>query len=117
MTRWPPMQFTTHAWEHRDPFTSRRSQARNKGKFQAAAPPYIATLPVTLSPETAAVAAETTSTMTRFDHEFSQLGHVPFAAVLLRGESATSSQIENLTVNARKLSLAAIGAPVGGGEC
>lgn len=114
MTRWPPMQFTTHAWEHRDPFASRRSQARNKGKFQAATPPYIATLPVTLSPETAAAAAETTSTMTRFDHEFSQLGHVSFAAVLLRGESATSSQIENLTVNARKLSLAAIGAPVGG---
>ncbi|WP_229723064.1 Fic family protein [Rothia aerolata] len=52
--------------------------------------------------------------MTRFDQEFSQLYHFPFAAVLLRGESATSSQIENLTVNARKLSLASLGAEVGG---
>ncbi|WP_237221522.1 Fic family protein [Rothia nasimurium] len=52
--------------------------------------------------------------MTRFDQEQSSFAHFPFATVLLRGESATSSQIENLTANARKLSLAALGAPVGG---
>ena len=49
-----------------------------------------------------------------FDRESGGLASLPFAAVLLRGESATSSQIENLTVRARKLSLAAVGARIGG---
>lgn len=70
---------------------------------------FIAEQQISVTPEISALVAEATARMTRFDQEFSQLSHFPFAAVLLRGESATSSQIENLTVNARKLSLASLG--------
>ncbi|MBD4383878.1 hypothetical protein GUH10_18810, partial [Xanthomonas citri pv. citri] len=52
--------------------------------------------------------------MTAFGVTSDRMAALPFSAVLLRGESATSSQIENLTVHARKLSLAAVGAHVGG---
>ena len=46
----------------------------------------------------------------RFDERLHHIGGIPFSAVLLRGESASSSQIENLTVSARRLSLAVLGA-------
>ena len=48
--------------------------------------------------------------MTRFDERLHHIGGIPFSAVLLRGESASSSQIENLTISARRLSLAVLGA-------
>ncbi|WP_272878835.1 Fic family protein [Rothia nasisuis] len=111
---WPKLTYAEHQWNHRDPLASRRSQLRNRGGFRAAVVPFIAERQVSVSPEISALVAEATARMTRFDQEFSQLSHFPFAAVLLRGESATSSQIENLTVNARKLSLASLGAEVGG---
>ena len=111
---WPPLEFTEHRWVHRDSLASRRSQLKNRGTFKAAVVPVIAHRQVKVPAHVARRAAEATSQMTRFDQEFSHLSHLPFAAVLLRGESATSSQIENLTVNARKLSLATLGAEVGG---
>lgn len=110
---WPALGWEEHRWTHRDPTASRRSQTRNRGTFRAAVAPRIASLTPVLSPHTAEVAAAATAAMTRFDLEFSHLSRLPFAAVLLRGESSTSSQIENLTVAARKLSLAAIGGQAG----
>lgn len=111
---WPRLAFAEHRWNHRVPLASRRSQLRNRGGFKAAVVPLISEQPISVSPEILKLVSEATARMTRFDQEFSQLSHFPFAAVLLRGESATSSQIENLTVNARRLSLASLGAEVGG---
>ncbi|MBU6496023.1 MAG: Fic family protein [Acidobacteria bacterium] len=54
------------------------------------------------------MAAEASVEIARFDQEIgSELAH--FATVLLRSESASSSQIENLTAGARAIALAAIG--------
>lgn len=114
MQSWPSLTYTERLWVHRDPLASRRSQRKNRGTFQVPHVPYISEAPVRLSVDVLASASAASVAMTRFDHEQASFAHFPFATVLLRGESVTSSQIENLTVNARKLSLAALGAPVGG---
>lgn len=93
---------------------SNRTRKRNTGIFRSAHAPEIAELVPALSHDIAAEAHSATAAMVAFDREPREMTALPFAAVLLRGESATSSQIENLTVRARKLSLAAVGARVGG---
>ena len=97
-------------WQHRDPLASRRARQRNTGEFKSAVTPRIAEQTPQLSPQLHTLVQDCTRTITRFDEQYATLGGVPFAAVLLRGESASSSQIENLTVSARRLSLAVVGA-------
>ncbi|MGF0115733.1 Fic family protein [Promicromonospora sp. Marseille-Q5078] len=53
-------------------------------------------------------AEEATRDVVRFDEQMSSLP-VPMPAILLRSESASSSQIEHLTTNARNLAMASIG--------
>lgn len=113
MTAWPAIGYKTYQWTHRDTVASRRSQRRNQGAFEAPLPPAIAYLTPALSSDTFRLAVENTQRMTRFDQRFAHLAEFPFSVVLLRGESATSSQIENLTVRARKLSIAALGGNAG----
>ena len=97
-------------WQHRDPLASHRARQRNTGEFKSAVTPRIAEQTPQLSPQLHTLVQDCTRTITRFDEQHAALGGVPFAAVLLRGESASSSQIENLTVSARRLSLAVVGA-------
>jgi len=97
-------------WQHRDPLASHRARQRNTGEFKSAVTPRIAEQTPQLSPQLHTLVQDCTRTITRFDEQHATLGGVPFAAVLLRGESASSSQIENLTVSARRLSLAVVGA-------
>ena len=97
-------------WQHRDPLASHRARQRNTGEFKSAVTPRIAEQTPQLSPQLHTLVQDCTRTITRFDEQYATLGGVPFAAVLLRGESASSSQIENLTVSARRLSLAVVGA-------
>ena len=97
-------------WQHRDPLASHRAHQRNTGEFKSAVTPRIAQQTPQLSPQLHTLVQDCTRTITRFDEQHAALGGVPFAAVLLRGESASSSQIENLTVSARRLSLAVVGA-------
>ncbi|WP_203338482.1 Fic family protein [Nocardioides limicola] len=62
--------------------------------------------------DVAARAEDARAAITRFDAELSAMfdgEFAPLSAVLLRTESASSSQIENITVGARALSLADIG--------
>ena len=113
-TKWPAIDHEIRRWVHRDPMASRRARTRNTGNFKAAVVPQISSLTPDLSHDTLASAHNATAAMVAFDRESGGLASLPFAAVLLRGESATSSQIENLTVRARKLSLAAVGAHIGG---
>lgn len=70
-------------------------------------PPAIAELTVPLPAEVAAAAEDATAEIARFDGE---LGHeiAPFAAVLLRSESAASSKIENLSASARAIAEATV---------
>lgn len=111
---WPAVGAAPQRWVHRDPMASRRRRQRDTGCFHSAVVPRIAGRIPDLSPALQEEAGRATADLTRFDAGSTTLDALPFAAVLLRGESASSSQIENLTVRARKLSLAALGAKIGG---
>ena len=68
----------------------------------------IADVRVGLPSDVAALEAEATAEIARFDAEVgAELA--PFAVVLLRSESASSSMIENLTSGARAIVLAEMG--------
>jgi Fic family protein len=72
------------------------------GTYHAAVPARIADLVLDLPPSVFADAESASHEITRFDAELG--GEIaPFAAVLLRSESAASSQIENLTASARAI--------------
>lgn len=86
---------------------SRRVRERHTGHYRAAVVPSIAALDVTLPSPVAAEADAASIEIARFDAE---LGAevAPFGALLMRSESASSSQIENLTSGARAIALAEI---------
>jgi Fic family protein len=87
---------------------SRRASRSVPRTYRAAVVPRIATAPLLLPGELAAQLDEATRLLTAFDA--GGAGEVaPFAALLLRSESAASSQIENLTSSARALAEAEIG--------
>ncbi len=100
---WPGLTFETLPWASDNALpASRTARRRQSGPYEAAVVPEIAGLRVVLPPETSAHVEDATAEMARFDAE---LGHeiAPFAAVLLRSESAASSEIENLTASARAI--------------
>ena len=108
---WPALTWEPQdPWVHRDALASRRATRRNSGTFSSAVPASIAALNVKLDTTLRGSLQGTTFYMGLFDKRLHHIGGIPFSAVLLRGESASSSQIENLTVSARKLSLAVLGA-------
>jgi len=100
--RWPPLTHESLAWRPADVAASRTARRRHRGPYEAAVVPPIAGAGANLPSETAAVVDEAAAEIARFDAE---LGRevVPFAAVLLRSESAASSKIENLTASARAI--------------
>ncbi|PXX04375.1 Fic family protein [Mycolicibacterium moriokaense] len=72
------------------------------GTYHLTVPARIADLVLDLPPSVFADAESASHEITRFDAELG--GEIaPFAAVLLRSESAASSQIENLTASARAI--------------
>src|SRR5689334_19719812 len=99
---------------------SRRELRRTRAPYRATVPPFIADLPVDLDADVASAAAEATAEVARFDgemtHRLSAIGDgevSPLSAVLLRTESASSSQIEQITAGARALALASLGERAG----
>ena len=91
-----------------------RRQAKNlPSTYQAVIPGSIASADFSIDADLAALAEDATHTIMRLDDYVTHLfeGHpvAPLASVLLRTESAASSQIEHLTVGARQLALAEIG--------
>jgi Fic family protein len=87
---------------------SRRAHDRHSGPYTAAIPPRISEIEVALPSALLAEVDEAAAEITRFDEE---LGNelAPFAALLLRSESAASSKIENLTASARAIAEAELG--------
>ena len=81
---------------------------RHSGPYRAAVVPFIAELTPTLPSDVLAAADEASAEIARFDAE---LGTevAPFASVLLRSESVSSSMIENLTSGAKAIALAELG--------
>ena len=88
----------------------RNIRERHSGPYRAAVVPQIANLHPQVPSQVAALADEATAEVARFDAEIgSELA--PFASVLLRSESASSSRIENLTSSAKAIALAQLGSP------
>jgi len=89
-------------------YASRRMQLLRREPYDAAVPASIAAAAFPLSGDVLSEADDATRELVRFDSERAAFV-VPFSAVLLRTESASSSQIENLTAGPRAIAEAVIG--------
>jgi Fic family protein len=109
---WPGLTWEERSWQPRIPpsLVSASVRERHVGPYRAAVVPYIADLAPRLSGEVLTLSEEASAEIARFDAE---LGSevAPFASVLLRSESASSSMIENLTSGAKAIALAELGSP------
>lgn len=106
---WPSLGYEERPWRNvQDEYGSRTQRRRATGPYLAAVPPFISVLEIHIDGELQALTEEAASELARFDAE---VGHIaaPFAAILLRTESASSSEIENLTSGARQIALAELG--------
>ena len=107
---WPALGWEELVWESKLPpeVLSRSGRATMADPYLAALVPEIADLEVRLPRDTAAAAEEASVLIRDFDRDVG--GDVaPFAAILLRSESASSSQIENLTSGAKQIAIAELG--------
>lgn len=107
-TSWPAITTETLPWkldsETRDLIPkSRRRKIGNT--YEAAVPAKIATASLALPQDLTEHIAELMAAMARFDARQEARGY-NLSAMLLRSESAASSQIENLTSSARNVALA-----------
>ena len=107
---WPSIEWEERAWVPRisPELVSAGVRKRHAGPYRAAVVPIIGDLTLELPTAVMALAEEAAVEVARFDAE---LGSevAPFAAVLLRSESATSSMIENLFSGAKAIVLAELG--------
>ncbi len=106
---WPAISFEAHPWV-RDgaEIASRRALLQARGNYQASVPPFIASQNLVLPAETLALADDASQALARFDTEAGMIA-ASFASILLRTESASSSEVENLTSSAKQVALAEIG--------
>ena len=107
---WPAVGSRERAWQSKIPpeLVSARVRQRRSGPYRAALVPEIAVQALALPADVATLAEDASVEIARFDAE---LGAevAPFASVLLRSESASSSKIENLTSGAKSIALAELG--------
>jgi len=107
---WPPMSTEAVGWEPtvERAQVSRREWAGLHSPYEATVTSEISGASVCLPPEIAAEASDVEAMTSRFDAEFGSVA-APFATLLLRAESASSSQIENLSASAQAVAEAEIG--------
>lgn len=107
---WPRLRSELRPWltQLEPGLVSAGVRRRHSGSYRAAIVPFIADRGLSLPSRALALAEEASAEIARFDAE---LGSevAPFASVLLRSESASSSMIENLTSGARSIALAELG--------
>ncbi len=108
---WPAIGYEK-LWDSRSSnlAVSRSDQRRAYGTYEAAVPATIAQLDYRAPAELAAAVEDAAAELARYDAEMAT-GPTPLDAILLRSESAASSQIENLTASARSIGLAELGDP------
>lgn len=102
--RWPRITTEKHPWEQRSNLPISRHQARKLGSTYESAviPPIAAVAEIPIGAATLAELDDASRALTKFDLEYgAQLASFP--ALLLRSESAASSQIENLTASAKAI--------------
>jgi len=107
---WPAIGTQERPWRSKisPDLVSARIRQRHSGPYRAALVPEIADQVLALPADIATLAEDASVEIVRFDAE---LGAevAPFASVLLRSESASSSKIENLTSGAKSIALAELG--------
>lgn len=107
---WPPIGYEPMRWSSSIDarMLSRADRELLNGPYDAAVAAAIEDLTPRLSPDTVARATEASNEIARFDAD---IGHeiAPFASILLRTESASSSMIENLSSGAKAVALAELG--------
>ena len=113
MLQVPAFQYEDEYWvAESDGMTSRARLAAASGPYRSAVPSRIADWTPEVPAGLAADTEEAAAALSRFDdHARAVLGESspslgPMSSILLRTESTSSSQIENLTVGARQLALA-----------
>ncbi|WP_396451276.1 Fic family protein [Leucobacter aridicollis] len=113
--QWPAITTESRPWKMDSPRpVASRSQLRlASGDYQAAVPPMIAESNVQLDAEVLAAADDASAELARFDAEVGMIT-APFASILLRTESASSSEVENLTSSAKQVALAELDASKSG---
>lgn len=107
---WPAVESEQHPWVSRinTDHLTRAQRERIRQPYSSAIVPPIADLSIDIPAYLAAEIEEATQLLTRFDAEVGP-GGLPFASILLRTESASSSEIENLTSGARAIAAAELG--------
>lgn len=107
---WPAVQWEERSWDRSTdrPAPPRRQLRLHTGPYISALVPQIADLDAPLPAAVLAGVDEATVEITRFDAEVGAR-LAPFGALLLRSESAASSQIEQLTASAKAIATAEIG--------
>ena len=106
---WPAVDFEAYDWHSREDLpASRQTRLLARQPYQAVIPPAIADVQATIPAAVLAAAEDASTEMARFDAE-AGAEIAPFAAILLRSESAASSKIENLTASARAIAEAELG--------
>jgi len=122
------VHWETHPWDREsDRSMSRRQRLSARGPYRAAIPARIRDARIDIRAEAQAEAEDAIREITRFDAEVTTAAArradqdpdhavaelAPLASVLLRAESASSSQIEGVTAGAKALALAAISEKAG----
>lgn len=107
---WPAIGLEELAWTPKIPeqLLSQSLRRAHRGPYQAAVVPLIAEARLDLPGDVMTLVVEASAEIARFD---AQVGAdlAPFASVLLRSESASSSRIENLSSGAKATALAELG--------
>ena len=109
---WPALGSRELPWRPGlpDDVVPRAVRLRHAGPYRAAVVPTIERRTPTVAPEVLRAAEDAAAEVARFDARMG-VEVAPFAAVLLRTESASSSRIEQLTSGARAIAVAEIGSP------
>jgi Fic family protein len=107
---WPALGSEQYPWVSRinGDHLTRAQRERISQPYSSAIVPPIAKHSIGIPGDLAAEIDEATQQLTRFDAEVGP-GRLPFASILLRTESASSSEIENLTSGARAIAEAELG--------
>jgi Fic family protein len=114
LQNWPAVEYERREWiSDGEAGVSRRAALRARGAYEAAVPPLIATLPLPLlDTDTVTMAEDAIIELSRFDGQVGTIA-ASFSAILLRSESAASSEIEQLTASAKNIALAELGRGAG----
>jgi hypothetical protein len=112
---WPAVEHEQLVWDSRSSgaAVSRADRQRAYGRYSAAVPARIAHLDYAVPADLAGPLEDAATELARYDAEMAT-SPAPLDAVLLRSESAASSQIENLTASARSIGLAELGSGCSG---